>query len=130
MGTLRFIGTALAMLVAVFLAARWLLVSPSLKPAARLPTFHQVDVNDPRTKLETSFVSDNDLVRDRLRRAVLDAADALNDEPCEETLKARYIVAATNYARAWLSIAPCVGTRTCGPAPQIQPPSVGFLGEK
>ncbi|HEY6258117.1 MAG TPA: hypothetical protein VIY51_20230 [Xanthobacteraceae bacterium] len=117
MGTFRFIGAALAMCVATFFVARWLLLErPVLKPDPRVPTFHRVDVADPRFKLESSFVSDNDSVRDTLRRAVLDAADELNGDPCEETLKARYIAAATNYAGAWLSIAPCVGTRTCGQA--------------
>jgi hypothetical protein len=123
MGTFRFICTALAMSVAavfIALAADWLPGPRALKPDPRLPTFHQVDVNDPRTKLETSFVSDNDSVRDPLRRAVLDAADALKDDPCEETLKARYIVAATNYAAAWLSVAPCVGTRTCGQSDHVR----------
>jgi hypothetical protein len=111
---LRTIAAALALSVAVFLTARWLLEPPlqPLKPP--LPTFHRVDVNDPQFKLQSSFVSDNDPERDALRRAVLDAADALKDDPCDDSLKARYIVAAVNCARAWLKMSPCVGTRTCG----------------
>jgi hypothetical protein len=65
-------------------------------------------------QLEASSASDNDAVRDSLRRAALEAADQLSKDPCDEAVKARYIAAATKYARAWLSIAPCVGTRTCG----------------
>lgn len=115
MGTFRFIGTALAMFIAVFLGARWLLAPRALKPDARVPTFHQVDVKDPRFQLEqTSFASDNDTVRNGLREAVLDEADTLQDSPCDDKRKARYVEAATRYARAWISIAPCVGTRTCG----------------
>ncbi len=114
MGTFRFIGTALAMCIAVFLGARWLPAPRALKPDARLPTFHRVDVKDPRFQLEqTSFASDNDPVRDALRQAVLDAAVALKDAPCDQAVKARYIAAATKYARAWISIVPCVGTSTC-----------------
>src|ERR1700731_2877552 len=113
MGTFRFVGTALAMLIVVILAARWLAPRP-LKPDPRLPTFHQVDVKDPRFQLEaTSFASDNDRVRDALRQAVLDEASALQGAPCDKALKASYIAAAAKYARAWISVAPCVGTRTC-----------------
>jgi multidrug efflux pump subunit AcrA (membrane-fusion protein) len=112
-GHIRFIGI-LAVLAAVFLGARWQLAPRALKPDTRLPTFHQVDVQDPRFKLETtSFASDNDAVRDALRQAVLDAAVALKDAPCDQAVKARYIAAATKYARAWISIVPCIGTRIC-----------------
>jgi multidrug efflux pump subunit AcrA (membrane-fusion protein) len=102
------------MFVIVFLAARWLPVWRPLKPDARVPTFHQVDVNDPRFQLEqTSFANDNDDVRNTLREAVLDEASALQEAPCDDAVKAHYIAAATRYARAWISVAPCVGTRTC-----------------
>jgi hypothetical protein len=113
MENLRFIGTALALFVAMFLGVRWWLAPRDLKPDPRLPTFHQVDVNDPRTKFEQSFASDNDAVRDQLRHEVLDYAKALKDDPCNDTLKTNYIRAAIRYAQAWLSIAHCVGTSTC-----------------
>lgn len=113
MGTLRFVSIALTLFVAAFFGIEWWLKPQPLKPDARIPTFHQVDVNSLR-KTEQSFASDNDVTRDKLRQAVLDAAKALGDEPCNNVLKAGYIRAATAYARAWLSISPCVRTRSCG----------------
>jgi hypothetical protein len=87
----------------------------ALRPDARLPTFHRVDPNDPKVKLEqSSFVSDNDPVRDRLRNEVLDYARALRDDPCNAVLKKNYIKAVVAYARAWISIVPCIGTHSCG----------------
>lgn len=53
-------------------------------------------------------------MRDRLRNEVLDYAKALADDPCNGTLKAHYIKAVTDYARAWISIVPCLGTHTWG----------------
>ncbi len=114
MGTLRFVSIAITLFVAAFFGIQWWLTPQPLKPDARIPTFHKVDVNSPRFKMEQSFASDNDATRDKLRQAVLESAKALGDDPCNSVLKASYIDAATAYARAWLSIAPCVGTRTCG----------------
>jgi hypothetical protein len=82
-----------------------------LKPSAEMPTFHLV-----QDDLRQDVDGDSDAVRDGLRDAVLAAADNLESDPCNLALKARYIEAASKYARAWLRIAPCVGTRTCGPA--------------
>jgi hypothetical protein len=113
MGTLRFVGTALVLFVAAYFGMQWFLAPRPLKPDPRLPTFHRVDVNSPKFKYEQSFASDDDPARDRLRNAVLEAAKALSNEPCNSTLKAAYVEAASAYARAWLSVAPCVGTRTC-----------------
>jgi hypothetical protein len=111
--TFRFIGIALATLIVAVLVPR-LLTPPALKPDPRLPTFRQVDVKDPRTQLETtSYASDRDAVRDRLRQAVLDAAVALKRTPCNQAVKADYIAAAAAYARARISIAPCVASKTC-----------------
>jgi hypothetical protein len=124
MSTLRFVGIAVGLLM-VFLGIQWLLAPPPLQPDAllplqpdaALPTFQRVDVNSPRHQMETtSYASDNDPVRDGLRRAALQAANQLIGDPCDEAAKARYIEAATKYARAWLSIAPCVQTETCGPS--------------
>jgi multidrug efflux pump subunit AcrA (membrane-fusion protein) len=111
--TFRLLGIALAILIVAYLVPRWL-TPVSLQPDRRLPTFHQVDVEDPRTQLEaTSYASDSDAVRDRLRQAVLDTATALRQKPCNQAVKADYIAAAAAYARARISIAPCVATRTC-----------------
>src|SRR5258708_26553261 len=59
-----------------------------------------------------------DAVRDGLGWTVVDQAESLRSDRCNDVLKARYISAATNYARAWLSVAPCVATRTCSSADQ------------
>jgi hypothetical protein len=116
MGTFRFVSVAFALFIVAYFGIRHLTAVQPLKPDARVPTFHKVDVNSPRFKMEQSFASDNDATRDKLRQAVLESAKALGDEPCNSVLKASYIEAATAYARAWLSVAPCVGKRTCGSA--------------
>jgi hypothetical protein len=113
MESLRFTGVVVTAFIITFGAAFWLLMPRPLKPDARLPTWHRVDVDSPRYKMEQSSASDNDEVRDKLRHAVLEAAQDLLREPCNDAVKARYIAAATNYARAWLSIVPCFATRTC-----------------
>jgi hypothetical protein len=114
MGTFRLLGIAAAMFVAAYLGVQWLFPG---RPANPLPTFHQVDPNDPGVKLEaTSFASDNNAARDALRHAVLDAAKRFGDDPRNAATKALYVEAATQYAQAWLSIVPCIGTRTCCPA--------------
>jgi hypothetical protein len=118
MGNGRLIATAIALCVVSYAATQWLSavrVIP-LKPDPRVPTFHRVDPDSPQTQVEASHASDMDPVRDGLRWAVLDSAQSLSDDPCNDQLKARYINAATNYARAWLSVAPCVATRTCSSA--------------
>lgn len=114
MDHLRFATIAVVLFLAVFLGGRWLLQVRPLQPDARLPTFQHVDADSPRIKLEQSSVSDNDPTRDRLRNEVLDYAKALVDDPCNAVLKAHYVKAVIDYARAWISIAPCLGTHTCG----------------
>lgn len=112
--TLRFLGLAAFMFAVVFLGMSWFLRVEPLKPSAQIPTFHQVDKGDPLLKLQQSSVSDDDPTRDGLRHDVLDDAKALSNDPCNGKLKTRYINAVVAYARAWLSIAPCMGARTCG----------------
>ncbi len=114
MSTVRFLGIAFAVFIAAWLGHRWLFAVQPLKPDARIPTFHRVDPNDPREQFRNSYATDDDNVRNALRQAVYDAASDLADEPCNDALKARYVEAATKYARAWLSIAPCVDNHTCG----------------
>jgi hypothetical protein len=115
MDSIRFYALAVGLFLAVFLGGRWLLIPTvvPLKPDARLPTFQRVDPADPRTKLEQTSVSDDDATRDRLRNEVLDYAKAVHDDPCNEVLKKNYIKAVVAYARAWISIVPCIGTQTC-----------------
>jgi hypothetical protein len=114
MGNSRFIAIAIALCVFSYAATQLLsslvLLRP-LKPDPRVPTFHHVDPDSPRTHVEASHASDTDPVRDGLRWAVLDSAGILSDDPCNESLKARYINAATNYTHAWFSIAPCLAAR-------------------
>jgi hypothetical protein len=115
MDSVRFYVIAVGLFFAVFLGGKWLLTPTvvPLKPDARLPTFQRVDPDDPRTKLEQTSASDNDATRDRLRNEVLDYAKAVHDDPCNEVLKKNYIKAVVAYARAWISIVPCIGTQTC-----------------
>jgi len=116
MDNLRFFGLALGLFAAMFFGMKWLFAVQPLKPDPRVPTFQRVDTDDPRYKLTQSSQSDGDATRDHLRHEVLDYAKALNDDPCNDRLKARYIEAANNYARAWISIVPCMRSRTCGQA--------------
>jgi hypothetical protein len=112
--TLRFAGIVAILFLTVFFGGKWLLEGRPLKPDPRLPNFQQVNPEDPRIKLEKTSVSDDDPTRDRLRKEVLDYTKPLGDDPCNKTLRAHYVKAVTDYARAWISIAPCLGTRTCG----------------
>jgi hypothetical protein len=114
MDTVRFLGLAAGMFAAVFLGMSWLLTVRPLQPDARVPTFQRVDKDSPRFQLEQSSISDDDPTRDRLRHEVLEDAKALDDDPCNHVLKTRYVKAVNDYARAWISIVPCVGPRTCG----------------
>lgn len=109
----RFAVIVMAFLLAGFFGLKWLLTVRPLQPDARLPNFHHVDVDSPRYKAEQSSESENDTVRDRLRSDVLNYAKALGDEPCNETLKASYIKAVVAYARAWISVAPCIASLSC-----------------
>jgi hypothetical protein len=111
MGTGRFIAVAIALCVLSYASVQSLIVVRPLKPDSRIPSFHRIDPDSPRTKVEASHASDMDPVRDGLRHAVLDSAESLSDAPCNDAIKARYVKAVTDYARAWLSVAPCLVTR-------------------
>jgi hypothetical protein len=112
MDMLRFLGLAALMFAATFLGMNWYLRVEPLKPDPRVPTFQRVDT-DSTAELGQSLISDGDATRDQLRHDVLDYAKALSNEPCNPIVKHYYIKAVIAYARAWLSIAPCVATRTC-----------------
>jgi len=114
MDMLRFLGLAALMFAAAFLGMNWYLRVEPLKPDSRVPTFERVDADSPASKLAPSSISDGDRTRDRLRHEALDYAKALSDDPCNPAVKHFYIKAVAAYARARLSIAPCVATRTCG----------------
>jgi hypothetical protein len=114
MNNLRFFGLAAFLFAAVFFGMKWFLTVTPLQADARLPTFQQVDPDSQQRQLMSSSISDNDTVRDRLRHAVLDEAKALDHDPCSQISKARYVEAVNAYARAWISIVPCLRTHTCG----------------
>ena len=114
MDNLRFFGLAAFLFAAVFFGTKWFLTVEPVKADARLPTFHQVDPDSPQRQLMSNSISDNDETRDRLRHAVMDAIKALDADLCNRILKAHYIEAVNAYARGWISIVPCVGSRTCG----------------
>lgn len=103
----------IALLVAAYLGLRWFLSPHPLHSDPRLPTFDQVTHDLARQRFENSYVSDGDAVRDRLRQAVLESANVLADDPCNETLKRIYIGAVIRYARAWISAAPCLVGENC-----------------
>ena len=116
MGNLRFLGLVACMVLAAFFGMRWLVAAPAVTPDAPLP-LQRADPNEQRPNSDqSSFTSDDDSRRDVLRQAVLETAKLFGDNPGDAAMKARYAAAATDYARAWLSIAPCVGTMTCCPS--------------
>jgi hypothetical protein len=114
MASARFLVMIAVMLLAGFFGMRWFLTVQPVQPDARIPTFRHIDPNSQPSTYDQTHASDGDIVRDRLRIEVLDYAKALGDDPCNQTLKQNYIKAVVAYARAWISIAPCLGTRTCG----------------
>jgi hypothetical protein len=111
MGSGRFFAIAIALCGFSYAAVNWLTAVHPLKPDSRIPSFHRIDPDSPRTKVEASHASDMDPVRDRLRHAVLDSAESLSEAPCNDAIKARYVKAVTDYSRAWLSVVPCLLTR-------------------
>lgn len=120
MDNLRFTIAAVGVFFAVFFVGKWALTIHPLEPDARIPTFHHVDPNSAGYKLQQSSTSDDDATRDHLRNEVIDYAKALKDDPCNQALRANYIKAAVAYARARISIAPCLGTQTCSNADIVQ----------
>jgi hypothetical protein len=113
MGNLRFLGAAAVLFVAAFLGSKWLLAPSGLRGDPRLPVFQRVDTNSPRYQFEQSSITDGDSTRDRLRAELMDYAQALTADPCNDVLKKHYIEAADAYARAWIAIVPCIASRTC-----------------
>jgi hypothetical protein len=105
----RFMAVAIALMFASYATVQWLMIPRQLMPNAKLPVFHRIGTSDdPRENYDPN-ASDNDEVRDSLRKAVLATANDLRENPCNDYMRDQYIAAATKYARAWLSIAPCFG---------------------
>jgi hypothetical protein len=116
MGAARFAVIVTAVLLASFFGMKWLLTIQPLRPDARIPSFHHVDPDSAEYKFQQSSVSDDDTTRDHLRNEVINYAKALKDDPCNQVLRANYIKSVVAYARARISIAPCLGTLTCSNA--------------
>jgi hypothetical protein len=115
MEIMRFSLVVLLLFAAAFYVISQITVLRPLTPDPRVPTFQQRASENERNRMEaTSSASDNDAVRDRLRQSVLDGAKSFGDDPCNEAMKRLYVEAAAQYARAWLSIVPCLKTSTCG----------------
>ncbi len=105
----RFAALAVALLFLSFASLQWLFTVRQVMPNAKIPSFHRVGTSDdPRYNQEDAFESDRDEVRDGLRRVVLNTGNNLLASPCNGYLRDQYIAAATKYARAWLSISPCL----------------------
>jgi hypothetical protein len=102
MGTLRFLGLAAFMFAAAFLGMNRFLRGEPLEPHSHVTS-----------QFQQSSVGDDEATRDRLRTELLNDAQSLAADLCNDTLKKHYIEAANNYARAWLSIVPCIRSQTC-----------------
>ena len=106
----RFMAIAVALIFVSYATVHWLTTPRQLMPNAKLPSFHRVGTSDdPGQNLGDPNKSDGDEVRDGLRRDVIATANDLRESPCNDYMRDQYIAAATKYARAWLSIAPCGG---------------------
>lgn len=112
--TLRIAGSAVILFLAAFLLGQGLFAARPQRPDSLMPTFQLAGPNTPGGTLGQSAISDADRVRDHLRHQVLDFAKALGDDPCSPPLKKHYVNAVINYTRAWIRIAPCLGTHDCG----------------
>jgi hypothetical protein len=115
----RSIAITIAVLFVSYAAVQELFRVRQVMPNPNLPTFHRVGTSDdPRYNKEDAYESDRDGVRDGLRRDVENTANNLLASPCNAYLRDQYIAAATKYARAWLSIAPCL--EKCGSKERAQ----------
>lgn len=107
----RFIAVTVALVFASYATLHWLLAVRPLMPNPNIPSFHRVGTSDdPRYNQQDAYESEGDDVRDSLRRVVQNTAGNLLRSPCNGYLRDEYIAAATNYARAWLSISSCQTT--------------------
>lgn len=73
-----------------------------LKPDARLPTFEESVKQGIRKDWENSKTSqgDNDAGRNQMRLTAIQTANAYTLSPCNQAIKAAFIVAASTYLRA------------------------------
>lgn len=110
MSNLRFVLTAIALFVGTFVGVSWaskgfpvmmVRVEP-LKPDARVPTFEESVKQGLRKDWEESRTSqgDNNAGRNQMRLTTIQAANAYALSPCDKTIKAAFVVAASTYMRA------------------------------
>ena len=85
------------------------LLAAMVKPVSRLPTFEWRSERGVRRDWEDSQTSQSDgnVVRDNLRRELLQASTGYELSPCDDTIRANLIEALTNYARAWYELTNC-----------------------
>jgi hypothetical protein len=132
MSTIRVALLAVGLFALAFIGASWLSkgapvvvagVAP-LKPDSRLPTFSRVpsplwgnehiEVSEEVQKhmredweISKTSQSDGNGERDKLRRELLQAANAYALSPCDKTIKGNLVEAHANYTRAWQAMFYC-----------------------
>ena len=110
MSNLRFVLAAVALFAGAFVGRVLGLERLSgddvravpMKPDARVPTFEESVKQGLRKDWENSKTSqgDNDAGRNQLRQTAMQAANAYALSPCDKTIKAAFVVAASTYMRA------------------------------
>lgn len=118
MDSFRFILLALALGAMSFFGVRWL-TAPAAAPLAASQVAATVG-SRVASEAPSAKKKDDEAERAALREAVLDAASDLLKDPCRAGYKFRYVQAATDYAEAWLKLAPCVAKNTCSNATSAQ----------
>ena len=80
-----------------------------MKPDARIPTIEESVKKGVRKDWENSKTAqgDGDPERDRLRLALLQAANAYELSPCDATMKKNLVEALATYTEAWTDMAGC-----------------------
>ena len=117
MTTFRFMLFVAGVFALTFLGVSWarkglpMMTAPvivPLQPDSRLPVFQSVrdgpgrDWESPKTSQ-----SDGNASRDKLRLELLQASNAYELSPCDETIRKNFVAALTDYARAWHELAHC-----------------------
>jgi hypothetical protein len=109
MSNLRFVLAAAALFGLAFIGMSWAskgfpvmaMRAVPMKPDARVPTFEESVKQGARKDWEDSKTSqsDNDAGRNQMRLTTIQAANAYALSPCDKTIKAAFVVAASTYMR-------------------------------
>ena len=109
MGNLRLVLVAVALFGGAFVGVFWAskgfpvmtVRAVPMKPDARVPTFEESVKQGLRKDWENSKTSqgDNDPGRNQMRLTAIQAANAYALSPCDKTIKAAFVVAASTYMR-------------------------------